>query len=37
MPLEFDDELPAWNYRAVPGAANDLILKQHLPVLRSTD
>ena len=26
MPLEFDDELPAWNYRDIPGAASDLIL-----------
>jgi len=26
MPLEFDEELPAWNYRAIPGAASDLIL-----------
>jgi len=26
MPLEFDEELPAWNYRATPGAASDLIL-----------
>lgn len=26
MPLEFDEELPAWNYRAIPAAASDLIL-----------
>ena len=26
MPLEFDEELPAWNYRAIPGAANGLFL-----------
>ena len=26
MPLEFDDELPAWNYRAIPGAASDILL-----------
>ncbi len=26
MPLEFDDDLPAWNYRAIPGAARDLNL-----------
>lgn len=26
MPLDFDEDLPAWNYRAIPGAARDLIL-----------
>jgi len=26
MPLKFDEELPAWNYLAIPGAASDLIL-----------
>jgi hypothetical protein len=26
MPLEFDKELPAWNYRAIPGAASHLNL-----------
>jgi len=26
MPLEFDEDLSAWNYRALPGAASDLIL-----------
>ena len=26
MPLLFDDDLSAWNYRAVPGAARDLLL-----------
>lgn len=26
MPLEFDEDLSAWNYRAVPGAAGNLIL-----------
>jgi len=26
MPLEFDEDLPAWNYRAVPGAARDILL-----------
>ena len=26
MPLKFDDELPAWNYLAIPGAARDIIL-----------
>jgi hypothetical protein len=26
MPLKFDEALPAWNYRAIPGAASDLIL-----------
>ena len=26
MPLEFDEDLPAWNYLAIPGAAGDHIL-----------
>ena len=26
MPLEFDDDLSAWNYCALPGAARDLLL-----------
>ena len=26
MPLVFDDDLSSWNYRAVPGAARDLLL-----------
>jgi hypothetical protein len=26
MPLKFDKELPAWNYRAIPGAASDILL-----------
>ena len=26
MPIAFDDDLTAWNYRAIPGAASDLML-----------
>ena len=26
MPLKFDDDLPDWNYRAIPGAASDILL-----------
>ena len=26
MPIQFDEDLPDWNYRALPGAAGDLIL-----------
>jgi hypothetical protein len=26
MPLVFDDDLSAWNYRAIPGAARDILL-----------
>ena len=26
MPLVFDDDLSAWNYRAIPGAAGDILL-----------